>query len=220
MPKRPALLLSVICTALLASTASAQFKWVEPNGRIGYGDRLPDYQVKILKSPVGPAARRASLSDDSNAAISDLPHELRAIARRAPVTLYTSRVCDPCDLARDHLIKRGIPFAEKQVNSARDVAAFRELGFPTDSGLPVVTAGSSRQIGYHGTRWDDMLSKAGYPRKSALPAGFQRAQAEPLAAASQAIAAAANEFRPRANVLDRKRNAPTTRKVEEARLRF
>ncbi|MGH1361103.1 MAG: DUF4124 domain-containing protein [Burkholderiaceae bacterium] len=218
MAKCSALLLSLICTALMASAAHAQFKWIDANGRIGYGDRLPDHKVKVLKSPVGRTVQAAASSNDTS--VSDLPFELRNVTRRAPVVLYTSRVCDPCDLARQHLVKRGIPFSEKQVNSARDVAAFRDLGFPTDSGLPVVTSGETRQIGYHGARWDDMLSKSGYPRKSLMPSNYSGPTAQPLAAASQSIAAETEGFEPRASVLSRQRNAPSARKIQEARLRF
>ena len=169
MPKlRSALFFSIACTMLLASTAQAQYKWIEANGRIGYGDRLPSHNVKILKSP--PTIARTAAGNEAAAdTTGDMPYELRNAVRSAPVTLYTTPNCGPCDMARDHLRNRGIPFSEKVVSSTRDVEAFQALGFPSESGLPLVTAGNNREVGYHGLRWDDLLTRSGYPKKSVLP---------------------------------------------------
>lgn len=218
MAKRSVWLLGLISVALFASAAHAQYKWIDADGRIGYGDRLPPRNVKVLQSPTKKSVS-AARSGPINIS-GDLPYTLRNPVRSAPVTLYTSTNCDPCDLARDHLRKRGVPFSEKIVSSARDVEAFRNLGFPTDSGLPVVTAGTNRQIGYHGARWDDLLNQAGYPKKSVLPNNFQMPAPQSLASASQPVNQTAPEAIRRGNVLARERKSPYGQGAPEARVRF
>ena len=217
MPKlRSALFFSIACTMLLASTAQAQYKWIEANGRIGYGDRLPSHNVKILKSP--PTIARTAAGNEAAAdTTGDMPYELRNAVRSAPVTLYTTPNCGPCDMARDHLRNRGIPFSEKVVSSTRDVEAFQALGFPSESGLPLVTAGNNREVGYHGLRWDDLMTRSGYPKKSVLPSDYRGPAAESLAG----IEPAKRRTTPAGgSVLAQQRNSPYGKPVEQNSVRF
>lgn len=220
MPKCSALLLGLICTASFSGLAHAQYKWLDANGRVGYGDMPPSANVTILQSPAGrPRPAASALSQEDPA--SELPYELRQAVDRSPVVLYSAPDCEPCDLARDHLKKRGVPFVEKTVSSARDVTAFRQLGFPVSAGIPVITAGSLQQIGYHGVRWDDLFDRAGYPRQSMLPSTYRSAAAESLAADSQeAVVQASGQDEPRGNVLSKARNSPYGKAAEQASIRF
>jgi glutaredoxin len=40
------------------------------------------------------------------------------------VTLYAAKNCPPCDVGRDLLVQRGIPFAEKRVDTQPDLEAY------------------------------------------------------------------------------------------------
>ena len=74
--------------------ALAQYKVVGPDGRITYTDRPvvapPGGQIQPMRAAAAAAA----------AARAPLPLELRAVAERFPVTLYTSADCPPCDSGR------------------------------------------------------------------------------------------------------------------------
>lgn len=173
---------AIFAAATLApSEALAQFKWREADGSIAYGDRPPDRPVKLLRTPAGwnPSGRSSSAAPAAGA----LPYDLRVLSQRHPVVLYTTSSCEPCDLARRHLSQRGVPFQEKTVRSRQDVTAFESLGFPAGTGLPVITVGADRQIGYQDVRWNALLDSAGYPKQSRLPAQYVQAGAQPLAAA-------------------------------------
>ncbi|MFK7963908.1 MAG: glutaredoxin family protein [Burkholderiaceae bacterium] len=217
MRKRSVLLLGLISTAVFAMTAHAQYKWVDANGRIGYGDLPPADNVKILQAPAG--VSRPSAASQIASSANDLPRELRNVVRSAPVVLYTRSNCEPCDLARTHLRKRGIPFTEKVVATRRDVAAYRDLGFPEGTGVPTMTAGSAQQFGYHAVRWDEALTQIGYPRQSVLPSGYQMPAAESLVADARGDSVTAG-LPPRNNVLTQRRASPSSGQAPEASLRF
>ena len=53
--------------------------------------------------------------------------------------LFTSKNCPPCVSAREFLNKRGIPFAERTIESADDSMEFKRL--TGAEGVPVATLG-------------------------------------------------------------------------------
>ena len=95
MRLQPVLLFAVALVA--TAPALAQFKVVGPDGKVTYTDRPvpppPGGQVQPLRAAVAAAA----------AARAPLPLELRGVAERFPVTLYTSPDCPPCDSGRSLL---------------------------------------------------------------------------------------------------------------------
>jgi glutaredoxin len=163
-----------LAAALAASPALAQFKWIGPDGTVTYGDRPPPGA-----QPVGQIAATARAAGSGNA-ISGLPYELRTAAQRNPVTLYTTPDCQPCEQARGHLSKRGIPFATREVRTQQDAEAFRALGF-SELSFPALSVGRNRTVGLDTANWDRMLDIAGYPKTSQLPPRWQAPRSEPLA---------------------------------------
>ena len=143
----------------------------------------------------GPAGSAAAVSGNtsvaggnaSSATAASLPAtapaSLKQAATQFPVVLYTGADCAPCTTARDHLIRRGIPFSERRLGSAADVDAFRKLGF-AEMTVPAFSVGREKQTGYERGAWDRLLDAAGYPKTSAMPSGWRPAAAEPLVAAS------------------------------------
>ena len=153
---------------LCAATASAQvYKWVDAKGVTHYGDT----------PPAAGKVERKSFSGAAPAA--DLPPALIDAMKARPVTLYTTSPCDACDLGRAMLQARGIPHAEKTVNSAADQVALRQAG--SVGQLPLLLLGPSKYIGFEADAWTAALTGAGYPTRRMLPPGYQNQPAAPAA---------------------------------------
>ncbi len=178
---------SVLCilalTALIQTPAQAQtlYRIVGPDGRITFSD----------KPPATPTAKVTPLSadgKDTGAANASLPYELRQVASRYPVTLFTGKECAPCDEGRTLLRSRGIPFTEKTINSNEDAESLKRLADTTS--LPLLTIGSQQIKGYSSPEWTQYLNAAGYPESSKLPANYRYAEPSPLVAvkAPEAVA--------------------------------
>jgi glutaredoxin len=163
------LLLIVIAGATQAQTL---YRNVGPDGRVSFSDVPP---------PAGAAkgVPGAASSGPANAG-SALPYDLQQVVNRYPVTLYTGEACAPCGSGRLLLSSRGIPFSERTVNTADDVAALQRLS--GDSTLPFLTIGGQQIKGYSDLEWTQFLDAAGYPRTSQLPTGYRAAAATPLVA--------------------------------------
>jgi glutaredoxin len=174
-PAPTALRLAPLAALLLLASGSlyAQYKVVGPDGKVTYTDRPPapaSGKVTTLNDRGGAAAEAAAL-----------PLELRQAAQRYPVTLYASvGNCEPCDSARQLLRQRGIPYAERSVQSAEDADALERLSGGRDA--PTLSIGSQTLRGLAPEVWNSYLDAAGYPRESRLPAGYQFAAATPLVA--------------------------------------
>ena len=168
--------------ALLATATQAQqvHRIVGPDGKVTFSDRAPEdkkAQSTVLSTASGGAA--------SNPA---LPSELRQIASRFPVTLYTGESCSPCQQARQLLIQRGVPFTERSVNTNDDLDALRRLS--GESALPFGTIGRQQLKGFSDAEWTQYLDAAGYPAQSRLPRGYTQPAATPLAPAKAPAASA------------------------------
>jgi glutaredoxin len=165
----PFLLLAALC-----APAAAQYKWFGPNGQITYSDLPPPPGMQGAPMKLGNVDR----PDDAPA-----PSALRAAATKFPVLLYTTAECAPCQQARAHLNRRGVPFTERTVKTAADAEAFKQLGFG-DNSFPTVTVGKERSVGLEIGEWDRLLDAAGYPRTSMLPPSYKAPPARALAAAA------------------------------------
>ncbi len=166
-----------------ASQAQQVYRIVGPDGKVTFSDQPPP-------AAAGRAgATNASASSSGGAASAGLPYELRQVAGKYPVTLYTGDNCGPCGAGRSMLTSRGIPFTERTVNTNDDVQALQRLS--GDASLPFVTIGSQQIKGYSDAEWTQFLDAAGYPASSALPASYRRPAATPLVAATTAAAAPA-----------------------------
>ncbi len=174
--------------------AWAQYKVVQPDGRVVYTDRPPaDGSSKVTNvspSKTAPAgARPPAAGAAATAQLAGLPAELRAAVQRYPVTLYTTPECPPCDNGRRLLQQRGIPYTERRVVSEDDALALeRLLGART---LPSLAIGAQPLRGFAEADWANFLDAAGYPRESRLPKGWKAADATPLVERVLAPAAAA-----------------------------
>lgn len=175
---------AIALTVLLAGTVvhAATYKWIDSEGRVNYGDRPPDPGMTPMTTP---AVAAPSPSPGDASAEAALPYLVRMVSERNPVTLYTGRECGACDSARTHLLRRGVPFAERLLLTDRDLEAFRQLGF-NEAALPAITVGRERVTSYESARLDRLLDAAGYPKTSTLPPRWRPSPAQPLAPASDA----------------------------------
>ena len=173
--KRQTLAHLLASVALLASLASAHaqtiYRIVGADGRVTFSDKPPvsQDQGKIAGTGVGAAGA---------ASASSLPFELRQVANKYPVTLYTSADCSPCGAGRNLLSGRGIPFNERTITTQEDAAALQRL--TGENSLPMLTIGGQRLKGFSDVEWTQYLDAAGYPRASMLPSGYKNAAATPL----------------------------------------
>lgn len=174
----PRLALLLIAALAAGAAQAATYKWVDANGQVNYGDRPPDASVR----PLGTAAPRAQEAVQGDAT---LPYPLRMASARYPVTLFTGRDCEPCEQARGHLARRGIPYAERQLRTEHDIESFRKLGF-AEALVPSVQVGRETAAGYRAEAWDRLFDAAGYPRTSLLPSRWRAAPPQALVEASAA----------------------------------
>jgi len=164
-------LIALACLSVFALPAAAQYKWTAPNGVVTYSDLPP---------PVGTVATTLATPTKSDEDAT-LGAALRAAATRFPVVLYTSNECAPCRVARTHLNRRGVPFAERTVRDGADAAAFRQIGF-TENEFPALSVGRERTQGFEAGAWDQLLDAAGYPKSATLPPSYRAPPARSLAA--------------------------------------
>lgn len=188
--------------SLIAAQATAQqlYRSVGPDGRVIYSDKPP---VQAAAKTV-PARSGTASSDAAGASGGALPFELRNIAQRYPVTLYTSKECAPCNSGRNALRARGIPFSERTIDSIEDAQALRNLMGSTS--LPALTIGSQQLRGYSDNEWTQYLDAAGYPKASQLPSSYRAPAAQPMVARVEAPAA--NAPAPQATAPDAPSPAP------------
>jgi glutaredoxin len=172
-PWPPARSRRLALAALLATAlpVQAQYKVIEPDGRVTYTDRQPSSTLaKVV--PIG-------IHAPSGGTEVALPLELRQVVARYPVTLYTlAGTCEPCQSARQLLRDRGIPYAEKLVQTAEDGDALERLSGGRQA--PTLAIGTQFMRGLSTDVWTSYLDAAGYPRETRLPAGYQYPAAVPL----------------------------------------
>jgi glutaredoxin len=152
MQMRATAWLLLLCASALAQ-AQNTYRWVDAAGKVHYGDRPPPSGAREVqeKRLAPPAAERS------------LPYEMRQAAASYPVTLYVSNNCgDGCAAARDYLARRGVPFAEKSVDTPEDFDALEKLlaGNPL---VPTLQVGSKTAKGWLQDAWQRLLDAASYP---------------------------------------------------------
>lgn len=177
--------LAVLALATAACAAGAQqvYRIVGPDGKVTFSDKPPvDPGVKAAPAPTVPLAGGAAAS----AASGTLPFELRQVAARYPVTLYTGPNCAPCGSGRSFLSTRGIPFSEKTVSTGEDIEALNRLSGGS-AALPLLTVGAQQLKGFSEPEWSQFLDAAGYPRTSQLPTSYRPPAATPLVTAQQPL---------------------------------
>ena len=170
--------------AVCSVQAQQVYRHVGADGRVTYSDKPADTATEG-KTGATPAATASG---------SPLPYEMRQIANRYPVTLYTSDNCAPCNSARNLLLQRGVPFTERTVNSREDTEALQRIS--GEASLPFGSIGGQQLKGFSDAEWSQYLDAAGYPKTSQLPPGFRNAPPTALVAVKPAAPTAAAPAKP------------------------
>ncbi|HVL43214.1 MAG TPA: glutaredoxin family protein [Acidovorax sp.] len=168
----------------VGAQAQAVYRIVGPDGKVTFSDRPPaEASAQPARSSTAPASPATT-----NGA---LPYELRQIANRYPVTIYTGSECAPCGSLRNLLTSRGVPYTERTVVSNEDIAALQRLS--GSSSLPFGTIGGQQLVGFSDAEWVQYLDAAGYPKQSQLPSNYRQPAPTPLVAAKPVETAPAAE---------------------------
>jgi glutaredoxin len=155
---------------LAASPVAAQYRWVDGDGRVNYGDQPPGDAKELTRIDA-----RGQVREDT---VSSLPFELRRAMSQYPVTLYTAEACPGCEAGRVYLRRRGVPFQEIVVETDQDAAEMkRRVG--TDA-VPVLAIGRAPSIGFNEATWSSALDAATYPAQSQLPLTYRHAVPQSL----------------------------------------
>ncbi len=138
----------VLIGVSLGANAERLYKWVDQDGKVHYSATPPSDVDAVQKNIRTGGSRDAGAPD-----LSDKP----------PVALYLVPKCSSCDEARSYLKKRGIPFAEKNVEN--DVKAQEELRKKSGGlSVPTITVGDKIMRGYMESLLEGELDAAGYPK--------------------------------------------------------
>lgn len=146
-----------------AAPAGAQYKWLDSDGRVTYGDNPPREARKI--------ERINAPAPEPGSAVAALPYELRRAVENFPVQVYTTADCSACQSGRELLRARGVPFEELTVANREDVEQMRSRGY--GDLVPVLTIGRNVLRQLNPAEWNRALDAAGYPRSSMLPRSWQ-----------------------------------------------
>jgi hypothetical protein len=151
-----------LLTSALATSAAQLYRWVDEKGNVEWRDTPPPpHAKKVEQRNVG-----ANTIETST-----LPYSVQQAVKNFPVTLWAFDCGDPCDRARAHLQKRGVPHVER--NAQKESDALKSLTGTLE--VPVLLVGSKQLKGYLESDWDAALDSAGYP-KTAPPGVKVKAQ--------------------------------------------
>lgn len=199
---RPLCLLSLLL--IFSAPALAQYKWVAQDGTVSYSDMPPPpAEAKQVE--------KMRLQTSVPGVLDGLPYTLKRLATVYPVVMYSQIACAPCDAARAHLKKRGVPYTEQVVKTQADINAMTKS--TGDQSLPTVLVGKTRLRGYLASELDAALDSAGYPKTSMMPATWQapapRSPSEE-AGAKKPVAAADKTATPDANTSSKSAGSGST----------
>jgi glutaredoxin len=145
------------------------YRWSDFRAQVNYGDRPPPDAQNLI---------RIDLRQIGEQTQSLLPYQVRRAASNFPVMLFTAKNCPPCNSARAYLTKRGIPFAERTIETSDDAMELKRL--TNIEGVPVATLGTQVLVAFDAEDWDNGLDATGYPKTSQLPPSFKQEPARPL----------------------------------------
>lgn len=175
--------MTTLCLALASSAAPTMaqtiYRIVGPDGKVTFSDKPPAADAKATATSAG--GRPTGAQDNT------LPYELRQVATRYPVTLYSGTTCVPCNAGRLMLQGRGIPYVEHSIATPEDNEALQRLS--GDNVLPFLTIGGQKIKGFSEAEWSQFLNAANYPAASVLPPNYRHAAAKPLVTVQKPVAA-------------------------------
>lgn len=166
MTTRAFLALSALLAAQMA--VAQQYRWVDENGRVHYTDTPPPATAKDVQK------KRMQ----GNAVGAQGSYGLAEAIKNSPVTLYSHPDCkEICQMARDVLNKRGVPFAEVSATDAEKIQELRRVS--GGERVPVLVVGGQVETAVSAAAYNQALDLAGYPRAGVARARNQSAPESP-----------------------------------------
>lgn len=148
-----ALLISLFVSNGFAVTVS---ECVDAQGHRSFSDRCLPEAKKVNELKVTGSAHAPSPT-------------VSEIAERHPVTLYAVPKCDACELVRNLLEHRKVPYTEKNVSENPDLQ--KELKDRAGAlTVPTLFVDNKPMTGYNEQQIDSALTAAGYPEVAAAAA--------------------------------------------------
>lgn len=148
----------VLCLGTGLAAAGQMYRWVDERGVVQYSDQPP------------PKARKAqTLKPRGNVVEVDKEgYEMRRAREKNPVLLYVTDCGEPCDLARDFLDQRKIPYSRKNPQGVpEDAIELKHLVGALE--VPVIKVGGKHHKGFDPAAWEGLLTAAGYPVRTDRP---------------------------------------------------
>lgn len=146
------LVIALIAVFTLPAQAAKLYKWVDEDGNVSYHQRPPrdagKYKVEEKEFGQTTESQRKSGSWQSS-------------INKYPITLYMVPRCAMCDLVRQYLKSKKLPYSE--INVENNKAAQAELTRVSGKlEVPVVTIGKGLVRGYSLEELNSKLIEAGY----------------------------------------------------------
>ncbi len=142
--------LSLIITV---ATAGQMYRWVDERGKVHYSDQPPPPKVQQVQT-IKPRPNVVETDKEG--------YEMRRARESNPVVLYVTDCGEPCDLARDFLTQRKIPYSRKNPqNVPEDAVELKRLVGALE--VPVLKVGDKYHKGFDPAAWEALLSAADYP---------------------------------------------------------
>jgi hypothetical protein len=158
--RAPWALVLALLLGVASGVAGAQvqqvYRYVDVDGKVVYSDKPPPPNAKDAQS------KRVSGNSIETGEISFATQQAQ---ERYPVTLYTFACGVVCDTAQGMLNKRGVPHTVIDVSVPDGAEKLKKLSGSLDA--PALQVGEQYSIGFNETKWQGMLSDAGYPKTAA-----------------------------------------------------
>lgn len=176
-------LLRLVLLFSFAAAAYAQpYRWIDEKGRVQYSDTPPPAGAK--------GVQKKRLQD--NAVGGQGSYQVDKAMRESPVTLYSHPDCkQQCQIARDTMNKRGVPFREVVVETQETQDELRRVSGRIS--VPVLVVGGQVETSINAQAYDRALDAAGYPaagvsraRNQAAPPSSDEKPLEPAQPAVEA----------------------------------
>lgn len=150
-------LFALSLVSVTAASAQEVFRWIDKDGKVHYGDMPPP--------PAEAKSVQTKKLSDSVIEQEAVPFGVSTAMKNNPVTLYANACGEACTSAKALLVKRGIPFTEK--NPESDPAAAATLKALVGAlQVPTIVIGANSLAGFDEDGWNSALGSAGYPRNN------------------------------------------------------
>lgn len=174
-------LLLGMASSMAAAQIQQVYRYIDAEGKVVYSDKPPPPSAKEAQS------KRIGANSIET---SQLSYATQQAQERYPVTLYTFACGVVCDTAQGLLNKRGVPHTVVDVSVGDGADRLKKLAGGLDA--PALQVGEQYSVGFNETKWQSMLSDAGYPqtpppRTGPVARPVTTAPASPTATAQTAV---------------------------------